>query len=402
MKKRELRKIFASFLVASVALTACNSGGDQAEQPEENKQEEQAAEDQEEVKEELAEESVAVQQINVFAEMKAELEKMKENQEVDWDLVIEKYQSGLQNGVNEVNGEFDATIMAALEAGKSGDMDANIARQLVDKTTQSYFYQKQKSLHKEAAEQLAAGNQEEADKSFEQIKHLASEIFVPTAEKRDNYYELSGEASIAENINAGLEAQEEALTSGNADDFNVFIQLTDKSVYKSYYLASASYAEKIEAAVEEGKDEAELKNMQAEAWGFYQAIKGSLSGGDEEAANKLNELFSLDATEPASIKADEVNSLFNKAIVGKIKSYHEKVPTSLGEDKLVDAKTQALEGNMFLKALQIQLNEKLGEDKAQEAFTHAEEWFNAVSEGSQEEAKTHSDAIIQTVDQLLQ
>ncbi|MFP3489835.1 hypothetical protein R0K20_19755, partial [Staphylococcus sp. SIMBA_130] len=88
-----------------------------------------------------------------------------------------------------------------------------------------------------------------------------------------------------------------------------------------YYLAANSYAEKIEEAVNSGETE-ELQIMQTEALGFYQAIKGSLSGGDEEAAQKLSELFDI-SNDPEAIKADEVSNLFEKAFAGKIKGYHE-------------------------------------------------------------------------------
>ncbi|MDE3839838.1 hypothetical protein C0966_10755 [Bacillus methanolicus] len=401
MKKKELRRIFASFFIASTVLTACNAGGDTAEKPEEKVQE-KSGETAEETKEIKIEDTDTAKQVTTFSEMKTELEKAEEGKEVDWDGVLEKYKSGLQEAVSEINGEYDQTIQTAIEAGKSGELDPVLAKQLVDKTTQSYFYQKQKALQKEAAAAINEGKQEDAKLAFEQVKHLANEIFIPTAEKRDNYYQLTSESSIVENINAGLSAQEEALTANKAEDFNVLVQLTDKSIYKSFYLAANSYAEKIEAAVKEGKDEAELKIMQAEAWGFLQAIKESLSGGDEAAAAKLNEIFSLDATDPKTIKAADVNALFTKAIVGKIKGYYEKAPKALEENNVVEAKTEALEGNMFVKALEIQLKNKLGEEKAKETFTHAEEWYNNISENKKDDAKAHSDAVLQAVEQLLQ
>ncbi|EIJ79194.1 hypothetical protein PB1_16594 [Bacillus methanolicus PB1] len=401
MKKKDLKRIFASFIIASTVLTACNAGGDTAEKSEEKVQE-KAGETAEETKEIKIEDTDTAKQVTTFSEMKKELEKAEEGKEVNWDGVLEKYKSGLQAAVSEINGEYDQAIQTAIEAGKSGELDPAIAGELVDKTTQSYFYQKQKALQKEAAAAFNEGKQEEAKLAFEQVKHLANEIFIPTAEKRDNYYQLTGESSIVENINAGLSAQEEALTANKAEDFNVFVQLTDKSIYKNFYLAANSYAEKIEAAVKEGKDEADLKIMQAEAWGFLQAIKESLSGGDEAAATKLNEIFSLDKTDPKTIKAADVNALFTKAIVGKIKGYYEKAPKALEENNVVEAKTEALEGNMFVKALEIQLKKKLGDEKANETFTHAEDWYNSIAENKKDDAKTHSDTVLQALEQLLQ
>ncbi|WP_108669374.1 hypothetical protein [Peribacillus acanthi] len=394
MKKRELTKIFAGFLFSAAVLTGCNSS-DEVEKKEETKQETTKEESK-------AEEKVAfdinatssAKEVGAYLAIKQELEKMKENQPVDWDMAIEKYSSELKNPINEVSSEFQQATEVALNSGKSGELDQHLARQLFDKSVQSYFYQKQKTLQKDAAAKLAEGDVEAATAAFEEIKHLSTEVFIPTATKRDEYYQLTGEASMVENINAGLAAQEEALTNNKPEDFDLYIQLTDKSIYKSYYLAANSYGEKIAQGVTEGKTEEELKQMQAEAWGFFQAIKGSLSGGDEAAAMKLDQLFALDQTQVKAINAEEVNSLFTKAINGKIKGYHEKVNAAASAGKIAEAKVEALEANMFMKMLELNIQSKLGEEKANEAFAQAEQWFNAVSENNPEEAKSASEAVL--------
>ncbi|WP_226646471.1 hypothetical protein [Mesobacillus subterraneus] len=403
-KKKHLKAIFASFLMASTVLAAC--GGDEtAEKPEENKQAETDKETEdkntEETKEVKIEDTDAAKQAAAYADMMAELVKAKEDKEVNWDTVQQQYEAGLQKDVAELNPEFDQAIQAALTAGKSGEMEPIIAVQLTDKTIQSYFYQNQKALQKEAVAALTEDQKEDANLAFAQIKHMAEKVFIPTAEKRDKYYELSGDASLVENINSGLSAQEEALNAGNSEDFQVYLQVTDKSIYRSYYLAAKSYAEKIEAGAKEGKDKQELSIMQAEAWGFYQAIKGSLGGGDEAAAAQLDKLFTLNTTDPASIKAEETNALFAKAVAGKIKGYYEKAPNLLAENNQVEAKVSAMEANMFLKMLQGQMNEKLGEEKAQTVFADAEAWYNAIAENKPEDAKAKGDAVISAVDGLL-
>ncbi|WP_226677496.1 hypothetical protein [Mesobacillus jeotgali] len=405
-KKKHLKAIFASFLMASTVLAAC--GGDETtEKPEENKQAEtegkteETKENNEETKEVKVEDTDAAKQAAAYSDMMTELVKAKEGQEVNWDTVQQKYEAGLQKDIAELNPEFDQAIQAALTAGKSGEMEPIIAVQLTDKTSQSYFYQNQKALQKEAVAALNEDKKEDANLAFAQIKHLAEKVFIPTAEKRDKYYELSGDASLVENINSGLSAQEEALNAGNAEDFQVYLQVTDKSIYRSYYLAAKSYAEKIEAGVKEGKDSKELSIMQAEAWGFYQAIKGSLGGGDEAAAAQLDKLFTLNTTDPATIKAAETNALFAKAVAGKIKGYYEKAPKLLAEGNTVEAKVGAMEGNMFLKMLQGQMTEKSGEEKTQAVFADAEAWYNAIAENKPEDAKAKGEAVINAVNGLL-
>ncbi|MBM7701278.1 hypothetical protein [Metabacillus iocasae] len=401
MKNRKSLTLFASVLVAGGVLAGCNTSTEKAEEKPAAEEQVEETEAEEETQEEATtEQATAAEEIKAFQDIKAQTEKSKEGQEVDWEQVSTLYNDHLKTAVNQLNGEYDQAIEAAISGGQSGELEALIAHQLIDKTTQAYFYQKQKRLHQDVIAALEAKDTDAANASFEELKAVVNDIIVPTAEKRDGYYELTGEASLVENINNGLKTQEEALANNDVDSYKIYTQLTDKSVYRSYYLAANSYAEKIEAAVKEGKEEIELQNMQAEAWGFLQAIKESLSGGDEAAATRLNELFTLNTTNPADIKADEVNSLFVKAIVGKVKSYHEKAPVELDNGNVTEAQVKALEGNMFLKAIEIQGKEKLGEEKYAETMKQAEAWFNAIAENNKEEAATQSEQILMTLETL--
>lgn len=399
MKKRTALKLFATALLAGGVLTACSNDSTENKNSNEANNTEETETTEEE---QIAEISNIEKQVTAYKEMKSELEKMQEEKEVDWSIVSKQYTENLQAEINKIDdsGEFDQAITAAITAGKNGELDQNVARQIIDKVTQSYFYSKQKRLHNDVVTALEAGNVDEAKALFEEIKYLANEVFIPTAVKRDEYYKLEGDQSIEQNINAGLSAQEEALNDGNVDDYKVYTQITDKSIYRSYYLAANSYAEKIEAAVNEGADDTELQIKQAEGWGFLQAIKGSLAGGDEEAAAKLEELYSLDQTDAKSIKASEIDQLFTKAILGKVKGYHEKTPEALEAEEFVEARVKALEGNMFTKMIELELIDTLGEEKANLVFEHAEAWFNAVTEQNAEEAKKHSDEVLALLQEL--
>jgi hypothetical protein len=396
MNKRKALSLFATALLAGGVLAGC--GSEEKTTSDSTKTDTEVVEGVEETPEETAvvtvEESTTGLQIAAYKVMMDEAGKAKEGASVDWDLVSKTYLDSLQTAVSEVDSAFDQSIVAAIEAAKNNEIDPLIAKQLVDKTTQSYFYQKQKQLHKDVIAALEANDQAKAEATFAEIKFLASDILIPTAVKRDGYYELTNESSLEQSINTGLATQEEALKAGNKDDYAIYTQITDKSVFRSYYLAANSYAEKIVAAVKEGKTELELQNMQAEAWGFFQAIKGSLAGGDEAAALKIDEIFSLNTTPAETVNAEEVTDLFTKAFIGKILGYHEKTVVALEEGNKVDAQIKSLEGNMFLKAIELDLKAKLGEEKAAETLNHAEEWFNAVSSENKDEASTHSQAVV--------
>ncbi|MCD5323783.1 MULTISPECIES: hypothetical protein [Pontibacillus] len=392
----------------SLVLAGCagdSEGEDETEGTNSDQQEEAQdteQEDQEQEQNQEAETASIEDQVQAYKDITAELDKMKEDQEVNWDMIKETYTSDLQPVLTSVNGEFDQAITAAIAAGKDGSLEQNAARQIIDKTTQSYFYQKQKSMHGDIAKELEEGTKEKAQQQFDQLKFLANEVFIPTAVKRDSYYELEGDSSLEQNINAGLTTQQEAIQEGNVDDYGVYKQITDKSIYRSYFLAAQSYAEKIEKAASEGASDDELTAEQAEAWGFYQAIKGSLSSGDKEAAEQINTLFSLDQTEPSTIKASEVNDLFVQAFVGKIKGYHSEAVEETKEGNITKARTEALEANMFTKAIEMSMNERLGEEQTKETLQKAESWLEAISNENAEEAEKIGQEIVSTLDKLVQ
>lgn len=391
MKKSLL--LFASITLAGSVLVACGSD-EAASEPKEEKivtEETNGQEAETQSPEFVLEESTTAKQVVDYKAMMDELNKMKEDKEVDWDLVESTYQKELKT----VTGELDTFITSGINAGKNDELEQNVARQLIDKGTQSYFYAKQKELHGEVATAIEEGDQAKAEAAFAEVKHLIEEVIIPTAEKRDDYYELTGEDSLVGNIQNGLSLQAEALASKNVEDFSVYKQITDKSIYRSYYLASNSYAEKIAAAVSEGNtDEIELQIMQTEALGFYQAIKASLTDGDEEAATKLQELFDFSKTDAASINPEEVSDLFTKAFVGKITGYHEKAATTLAEGDVASARVEAMEGNVFMKDIEIVLNEKLGEEKAVELLDQGQKWYEAITAENAEEAAEQSKAIV--------
>ena len=118
MKKRQLKGIFASFIMASAVLTACGTQ-ETAEKPKEEKQEEAATAEESEEK--------ATEEVDFAAAYKeaiTELEKAKEGKEVDFDKVTDLYTKNLQSLVQERDAEFEAQndqhITAALQAGKEG------------------------------------------------------------------------------------------------------------------------------------------------------------------------------------------------------------------------------------------------------------------------------------------
>ncbi|MDW2886926.1 hypothetical protein [Exiguobacterium artemiae] len=327
-------------------------------------------------------------ELTIFSSIKAELDKAKEGQAIDWKMVQTSYDSKLKGGVTTAAPEIDEVISSALAGVESKDLDENVARQLVDKGIQSYFYKLQKSTQATAEEAVAAGKTDEATAALSDIQDMSETVFIPTAEKRDASYGFKNEDSIAQAINSGLTAQEEAITAKNIADFNVAKQLTDKSIYRSFYLAALGYAQKIEDGVKAGTDEKELQMEQAEGYGFLLAIEESLAGGDEEAVATLKERYDFSKTKPADVKFKEIESLFAKALTEKIDGYHEETQEALEKKDIDTARVEAMEANMFVIAMKPTLENRLGKETAQTVLADASAWYALVEKGDLKAEKT--------------
>lgn len=338
-------------------------------------------------------------ELTIFSSIKAELDKAKEGQTIDWKMVTTSYDSKLKGGVTTAAPEIDEVISSALAGVESKDLDENVARQLVDKGIQSYFYKLQKSTQATAEEAVVAGKTDEATAALNDIKEMSKTVFIPTAEKRDASYGFKNEDSIAQAINSGLTAQKEAITAKKAADFNVAKQLTDKSIYRSFYLAALGYAQKIEDGVKAGTDEKELQMEQAEGYGFLLAIEESLAGGDEEAVATLKERYDFSKTKPADVKFKEIESLFAKALTEKIDGYHEETQEALEKKDIDTARVEAMEANMFVIAMKPTLENRLGKETAQTVLADASAWYALVEKGDLKAEKT-GDQITDTLEPL--
>lgn len=338
-------------------------------------------------------------ELTIFSSIKAELDKAKEGQPVDWKMVKTSYESKLKGGVATAAPEIEQVITSALAGVESKDLDENIARQLVDKGLQSYFYKLQKSTQATAEEAIVAGKTDEANAALKDIKMMAETVFIPTAEKRDASYGFKNEDSVVQAINSGLTAQEEAITAEKPADFNVAKQVTDKSIYRSFYLAALGYAEKIEDGAKEGEDEKELQMEQAEGYGFLLAIEESLAGGDEEAVAKLKDIYDFSKTKPENVDFKEVEGLFAKALITKVEGYHEETQEALEKKDIDTARSEAMEANMFVIAMKPMLENRLGKKNAQTILDDANAWYALVEKGDVK-AETTGDKIIDALEPL--
>ncbi|WP_393966146.1 hypothetical protein [Exiguobacterium sp. S22-S28] len=392
MKKRI--KVASLFITAGL-LAACGTNDNETTAPKKEKTEQTS-----ETKTDAGIAATTLKdELTIFSSIKAELDKAKEGQAIDWKMVTTSYDSKLKGGVTTAAPEIEEVISSALAGVESKELDENVARQLVDKGIQSYFYKLQKSTQATAEEAVAAGKTDEATAALTDIKDMSETVFIPTAEKRDASYGFKNEDAIAQAISSGLTAQEEAITAKNVADFNVAKQLTDKSIYRSFYLAALGYAQKIEDGVKAGTDEKELQMEQAEGYGFLLAIEESLAGGDEEAVAKLKDLYDFSKTKPEGVQFKEVESLFAKALTEKIDGYHEETQEALEKKDVDTARVEAMEANMFVIAMKPTLESRLGKEQASTVLSDANAWYALVEKGDLK-AETTGDKIVDALEPL--
>ncbi|WP_294750321.1 hypothetical protein, partial [uncultured Exiguobacterium sp.] len=358
MKKR--LKVASIFMVAGI-LAACGSNETDTSAPKKEKTEQST-----ETKSPDAgiAATTLTDELTIFSSIKTELDKAKEGQAIDWKMVTTSYESKLKGGVETTAPEIEQVIQSALAGVEAKDLDENIARQLVDKGLQSYFYKLQKATQAKAEEALVAGKPEAATEALKDVEAMAKTVFIPTAEKRDASYGFKNEDAIAQAITSGLAAQQEAIDAKELGDFNVAKQVTDKSIYRSFYLAALGYAQKIEDGVKAGTDEKELQMEQAEGYGFLLAIEESLAGGDEEAVKMLKERYDFSKTKPADVSYKEIEELFANALTEKVDGYHEEAQEAIEKKDVDTARAEAMEANMFVVAMKPTLENRLGKDKA--------------------------------------
>lgn len=322
-----------------------------------------------------------IDELTIYSSIKAELDKAKDGQAMDWKMVKTSYEAKLKGGVKTVAPEIDQVIQSALIDVEAKNLDQNIARQLVDKGLQSYFYQLQKATQAKAEEALVAGKPEAATEALKDVEAMAKTVFIPTAKKCDVSYDFKNEDAIAQAITSGLSAQQEAIDTKKIGDFNVAKQVTDKSIYRSFYLAALDYAQKIEDGVKSGTDEKELQVGQAEGYASLLAVEKSLADGEEETVKILKERYDFSKTKPADVSYKEIEGLFAQALTEKVDESHEETQEAIEKKDIDTARAKAMEANLFIVAMKPTLENRLGKEKVAQITKDANEWFALVEKG---------------------
>jgi formylglycine-generating enzyme required for sulfatase activity len=370
--KKELSLIFASFILAGSVLTGCATKEKEASGSSESNKQEQS-EKKEDSKKEVEDKEVDV--ASAFQEAITELEKAKEGKDVDFDKVNKIYTENLQKLTQDRDAEFedqlDQHITNALQAGKDGSMDKVVVKQIFDKLMQKVFYTTIKHEFKEIEENWT--DKEEVKEEIEEAKEYYA-ILQSTVEKRD----AANGTKMVDVIAGGFNEIESAVDADDQLAFSLGKQVVDKTLMKTFYLATGNipngYAAKAAEAAKEDKEEAKIE--QAEGWAFYQSIYSYLDGHSPEEAAFILEQFDLE-TDVAQLNPEQVNKAFVRGFSKVALDEYEESIETWGEDKSV---ITALEGALFIDVIDKDLKALLGDEGYSKLTETAQKYLDAAKE----------------------
>lgn len=316
-----------------------------------------------------------------YKEALDELAKAKNGETVDFDKVLNVYNEKLKPLVQNLDSATEQQISSALSAGKDGQLDPVVVKQLFDKLMQKAFFLKIRGEFKESSENWAdkAKVKEEIGEAKE-----AYEVLEGTVKKREAAYSID----LVSGIDGAFADLEKAVAADDQLAFRLATQVIDKSLMKTFYLATGAlkdgYASK--TAKEAKEDVKAAKAEQAEGWAFYQSLYGYLEEFAKDDAEFVQKQFDLQ-TDVNTIDPQAVNKAFVRAFSKTaLGEYGEAfAEENWGKDKSVIV---SMEGALFINIIIADIESILGKDAASKLTTDSQALLEAVK--SKDEAKAKS------------
>ncbi|QHE50925.1 hypothetical protein [Pontibacillus sp. HMF3514] len=388
-------KLFYLLLAVGFVLSACGQDEENASGEETKKDESEKAEDSTKGEKEEAEkdEEEDASFVEAYKEGKSELAKAGEGKEVDFQKVIDLYNNNLKSLVAKRDGKIDQQISTALDAGKSGEMDAQVVKQIFDKLSQKVFYLTIKHEFQEISENW--GDQELAKEEIAEAKEFY-EVLEGTVKKRDAAYGTS----MVDQIQAGFNEIEKAVKNDDKLSFQLGKQIVDKTLMKTFYLAAGAmphgYASK--AAKEAKEDPSHAKVEQAEGWAFYQSLTGYLTEYAKEDAAIIKKNFDLE-TNVKELDPEAVNNAFVRGFSKVALHEYEESEEYWGENK---SAITAIEGALFIDMISSDIKRIQGEEAAKTLKEQAQSYLDAVKADEKDKAMPILEEIETTLQSIIE
>lgn len=302
-----------------------------------------------------------------------------------------QYIAKLQASVKAIDPAIDEQISTVLTMAVEGTLQPAQAKQALDKGLQWYFYNVTKAqIGTKAKAALEKGDVAAAKAELEVAIQAYEGALQGTVTKRDAKFGTKIQDLIDSVVIPALQADVE-----NKDvlSFNLHRQMFDKSLIKVFLLATLTYAE-----VTPGKAPADQPAAMTEGYFFFQPIYGSLKGGSAVDADFVLNTFKNG--DVSKVNLVQIKAALARAVEAKNSTYAKKTLESMAKNDLASAQVTAIEGNMFLAALETLIVEALGADAYNAATAEGELYLQAVAAGDIAAAELHSFNILRTLSQL--
>ena len=239
--------------------------------------------------------------------------------------------------------KIDENISFVLDNAIKGELNVGQAKQAIDKGLQWYFYFAIRDLiNNKVRPALTNEDFATAKVEFDKVVQIYEGIIQGTVVKRDNTFSLD----MVGILKGTIEQLIKDIENKNADDFNVHRQVLDKTIIKTFVLATYTYATNIPTKPVEDHPAA-----LSEGYFFFLSVYTYLKGGSPEDADYiLNAFGSGDASQ---IDKDKIQAALQRTMNGKVSEYVTKAFDKLSAGDLAGARGYAMEGNMFLSTQEV-------------------------------------------------
>ncbi|WP_127580364.1 stalk domain-containing protein [Paenibacillus koleovorans] len=323
----------------------------------------------------ITEDPVIAERVKAFADIKAMFTDKPDLAAIK-KFYVEKFQTEVKRVEAVIKADdpkIDASIMLVVDSAIKGDLPAGSAKQAIDKGLQWYFYFALRDLISTVVRPaMTSGDLAAATKGFDKVIQLYEGVLLSTVEKRDLKYSID----MVSTLKGNLEQLQADIAGGKTDDFNAHRQILDKTLIKTYALATYTYAESIPT-----KAPADLPAAITEGYFLYMPVYTYLRGGGTAEANLiLNAFANADMTK---LNKQTIGDALQLTMVGKVNEYFKQVSTKLEAGDLPGARGYVMEGLMFLSTQEV----FFGPDKYKAILTLAEQFIQAVDNKNLAEAE---------------
>lgn len=324
----------------------------------------------------ITEDAVIAERIKAFSDIKALFTENTKLADVQA-LYVSKFQTEVKRidaKIKVDDPKIDENLSLVLDNAIKGSLNVGQAKQAIDKGLQWYFYFAIRDLiNNEIRPALTKSDFAAAKTGFDKVVQIYEGVLQSSVLKRDSKFSLD----MVGILKGTIEQLQADIAAGNANDFNVHRQVLDKTLIKTFALATLTYAESIPT-----KPAVDQPAAMTEAYFFYMAIYTYLKGGSAKDADYIREVF---ATGDASkVNRESIQAALQRAMIGKVSEYVTNAFVKLEAGDLQGARGYAMEGNMFLSTQEV----FLGKEKYAAAAAFAQQFADAIDKSDLKAAKS--------------